>query len=355
MKKLRVAFYPYGVEQENPYQNILINELRKTNIEVIPVPGAKIFPLFQVLKVKPDILHLFWPHDMYLGRTKLLSWVKQVMLVLTLPQLNKTTIVYSADNVYSHGANNIDMEIFWTSKILQKCKGIVFASNASREIFNKYYSLEHLWSVIITHPNYFSYYPNETTKIDSRGYLGVDEKMKVLLLLGRIDPYKGIEDILLSFTKVNEPESLLIIAGKCADSKYLKVIEGLVPSGMNCKVNIINTYIPPEELQYYFCASDAVFINYKDIPLNPGSLIMAMGFGAFVIAPNFPAIQELSEKDCSILYDPTEEGSLEKSIRQALKTIPNENCKRRIIENIQKRHDPEVNSMKLLTFYQSLI
>lgn len=41
--KIKVAFFPYGLTQANPYQNLIIQGLENNGVEVIKVPGIKFF------------------------------------------------------------------------------------------------------------------------------------------------------------------------------------------------------------------------------------------------------------------------------------------------------------------------
>jgi len=355
LKKLKVAIFPYGKEQENPYQNIIISALKNNGIEVIAVPGRKIFPLLHVLKQKPDIIHLFWPFDMYLGRTGLLTFIKRMMLLLTLPLLKKTPCIYSADNIVSHDTKNQESEIYWISQIIKSCKGILFMSNAAKEIFEGYYNTNTLKTLVVPHPNYMAYYPNETDKFKSREYLNLDPGKKIILLLGRVEQYKGVEELISAFNEINDAESILLIAGKSTNPKYIDHLKNIIPTGLKSTLIFINKFIPEQELQYFFNASDAVVINYKDIPLNPGSLIMAMGFGSFIIAPVSKVLEELTDPSCSILYEADNEEALKNALQQFILGGVNENCRLQVMNKIKVNHDPMILGDKLHSFYQSLM
>ena len=53
----------------------------------------------------------------------------------------------------------------------------------------------------------------------------------------------------------------------------------------NIEIILKDKFIKDEEIQIYYNAADGAVLNYLDTPMNPGSLILAMGFGLNIIAP----------------------------------------------------------------------
>jgi glycosyltransferase involved in cell wall biosynthesis len=86
----------------------------------------------------------------------------------------------------------------------------------------------------------------------------------------------------------------LLIAG---DEKVPGTIAGLrreVDAADRSKaVMIHNKFIPDDEIQVYMRASDVMALAYEDIPMNPGSVILAMSFGLPVICVGDGSVPEI--------------------------------------------------------------
>lgn len=350
-KKLRVAIFPYGLSQENPYQNLIIKGLETAGLEVVKIPGRKLFPLLLLKKAKPDVVHIFWPHDLYIGKNKAAQIFKQWSLRLTLPILRKFTTVYSAENISSHnvGSMSVTEEVKWISKILSNSKGILFMSNAAAEVFHTHYTIVPEKRFIIPHVSYTTVYENTVSKADARVKLGLNATT-VYLILGRLQPYKGIEQSIAAFKQLNLPDTQLLIAGKSISKDYLIQLQAEAGDYLNERIKIIDTFIPNNEIQYYVNGASYLIINYKDVPLNPGSIIMAKDFGIPIIANSHPVIEEV----CGSLPHYFFMAGDVASLTQAMLTAYHKGSDLTRIPVQVPDNRPEIIGQQLYQFYQQL-
>ncbi len=359
MNKMKVAFFPYGSDN-NPYQLLLKEALEynsKGKIKVVRVPARKWFPYALPALRDADFIHHFWPHDFYTGRNKITELLKQISFLISLIWLNKK-VIYSADNLVGHDYKNFNSEVFWIQKIVNKSRAIVFMSNASRDQFLRYYKIKpNCELIVLPHINYLKYYPNVISSSKARDSLGIKYDSKVLLSLGRISPYKGIIELIQSFINLKEQNAVLVIAGKCTDLDYFKLIDKYIKIAEKDGVRIIfkNQFIQDENLQYFFNAANGVVLNYKDFPMNPGSILLAMGFGCSIIAPSIGAIPETVPIESFFGYDPDIPGSFESALRSFISTeqiLEMGELNRKIID---QKHSPEMVGGKLTSLYEKLI
>ena len=84
--------------------------------------------------------------------------------------------------------------------------------------------------IVIPEGDYKSIYLNDASKNDSRSKLGLNHEDFILLYLGFIKPYKGIEELIISFKKNKLPNQSLLIAGRAMDQNYFRKIEKLALS-----------------------------------------------------------------------------------------------------------------------------
>jgi beta-1,4-mannosyltransferase len=319
MLKEEIVFYPYGSEK-NPYQYLIRNAIlnySKNKFDIKKITGKKWFPYSRFEISDIQIIHHFWPHDFYQGRNKISEILKQFSYRISLKKIDNKILIYNADNLVGHDYNSFNKEIYWIQKLVIKAKAIIFTSIASKEIFLKFYNVrDNCELVIVPHIDYTSFYSNNISTKEARIKLSISSDSKVVLSLGRVAPYKGTLDLIRSFLLVNKPNSVLIIAGKCTDLVYEKKIktEILKAKSNNLKIIFINKFIEDNELQNYFNAADGVMLNYKDVPMNPGSVILSMGFGCSIIAPREGAIPEIVPKECLFGFDSKNLMSLESAL-----------------------------------------
>src|SRR5690606_21803496 len=169
----------------------------------------------------------------------------------------------------------------------------------------KHYHVPKEKTVIIPHGHYVGIYTNKISKQQARQNLSIPANAFVFAFVGQIRPYKGIENLLISFTQITQayPNAFLIIAGKTLLPYKKDQIKSMV-SFLN-NVIIVEDFIEDNDLQLYFNAADFIVTPYTDI-LTSGSVLNAISFSKPVIAPSIGMIPEVVEDGVSgFLYDNT--------------------------------------------------
>ena len=108
--------------------------------------------------------------------------------------------------------------------------------------------------------------------------------------------------------KVNDPDLILIIAGRVLDKNLKMEIEKkvhLIP-------NIIKklTFVDDCDVQYLFNSSDLVVLPFKDI-LNSGSAMLSLTFKKPLLCPNIGSLIELKNMFPSGVVNTYDELSLQ--------------------------------------------
>ncbi len=120
----------------------------------------------------------------------------------------------------------------------------------------------------------------------SAGY-GPDDT--VLLLFGRLDAYKGSEDLLAAFGALDAPNLHLIVAGKQVAPLEPSLAE--LPASARARVSVRDGFIADAEIPALFDLADFVVAPYREISTS-GTVMLALSLGRPVIVPALPGILE---------------------------------------------------------------
>lgn len=180
-------------------------------------------------------------------------------------------------NVYSHESSWFDKYI--TKQILKKFERYIVQSD------NEFIKLSNLFPDRIIskypHPIYNTMFSKSMEKYEARRKFGLRVETKLILMFGIIRKYKGL-DVLLSALDylvhaLNIKNIKLIVAGEFWDpiKKYEKIVEEY---NLTDYIEFHNRYIPNEEIESYFLASDIFVAPYLS-GTQSGALNLALAWG----------------------------------------------------------------------------
>lgn len=316
---MKILFIP-DYRDGNPYQQILSESLAKEGVNVY---FGNFIGLFSNLKLvakfwKPDILHIHWPHPFLIANSKSKTLLKSTIFIceLLILKIIKIEIIWTVHNIINHENKFSTQEFFFNKLLIKLCnKLIVHCSSAKKEVI-KIYGTNESSIVVIPHGNYIGWYDNAITRLQARKRLKLSNKDVIFLYFGQIRPYKGVQELISAFNKLNPRQAKLLIVGKPFNDDVAADI--LNKSNENEKIKNIFEFIPDDELQIYMNATDVVVLPYRNI-LTSGAVISAISFGKPIIAPAIGCIGDLLDENGSFLYSTTNDGLL-KAMQCALDT-----------------------------------
>ncbi|MCH7549762.1 MAG: glycosyltransferase [Candidatus Krumholzibacteriota bacterium] len=144
-----------------------------------------------------------------------------------------------------HGLGRADAYLLQSSEDEQKLQSIL---PGSRTGFNP-------------HPMYDWFNMGHYSRDQARESLGVTGR--VLLFFGLVRSYKGVDVLLRAFARVGEKlDATLLIVGEFYEDRvpYETLISEL---DIGDRVRIVDRYVPNEEVEKYFKASDLVVLPYR--------------------------------------------------------------------------------------------
>ena len=315
--QLKIVHLP--VYHDNAYQKLLMDEQRKLGHEVIDGGGGGNFLRTCLFKWKPDILHLHWPHPYMIKSSLIGSWLRSSRLIMELKiiQMAGIKLVWTIHNLVSHDSKNPHLELYFLKIIANTVNAIIVHGKAAKNIVIKQLQINNPDKIIIIpHGNYIGYYPDNATREQARGVLGIQPESFVLLFIGQIHPYKGVQDLISAFKRLKSHRLVLVIAGTIPSLNYHEVLKTMIAD--DPRINFYPGYIDDNKLQYYFHASDLVVFPFRDI-FTSGSLILAMGFGGCCLVPDFDVVTETIDPETGIVFNSKNTSSLQTKMENIIK------------------------------------
>jgi D-inositol-3-phosphate glycosyltransferase len=139
--------------------------------------------------------------------------------------------------------------------------------------------------------------PNQT---DARKKLDLPEDRQIILFFGGIRPNKGLDVLLraLEIVKSHNERVLLVIAGGLLGrfnfEQYSEIIQ---KADLSNHVQTFIKFIPEEDVDHFFAASDIVALPYLKFEAQSGVLLRAYAHKKPVVASNVGAMGELVSSD----------------------------------------------------------
>jgi glycosyltransferase involved in cell wall biosynthesis len=311
--------------QSNPYQGLLANALAETGVEVILGEGPSRFPVLPLVAAwlragRPPVLHLHWTHrylQPILGLRRPAAW--RTIAELRLLRRAGVRIVWTVHNVGAHGQTRDDAEQAVHRAIVAQSDAVICHCEAARTIATDAYELpkdlrDRLH--VIPHGHYVGVYQDTMSREDARAALGAGPDDRVLVFLGQIRPYKGVDGLVDVFRAIDRPGSRLVIAGRTSSHKVDRRLTRRI--GGDPRILFVPGMVPDALIQVYLRGADVAVLPYRDV-LTSGSAILALSFGLPVVAPGIGCLPETLDS-CSILYDSDAPDGLQRALEEALTT-----------------------------------
>ncbi len=289
-----IGIFPFG-GPGNPYTEMLAEGIVSAGYAARPLQDTKFFPLRRAACSGVDALHLLWPGNLYHSSSLPGTWLKQLMFADGLRCLSRMPASYSADNLFPHDSADIPHEISMIQRIVDSVRAVSVASAAGERLFRATYRLGPDAPIFrVPHRHYIGKYPDTVTKIQARNTLGLPANARVVLSLGRITPYKGLPELVRGFSQVDLPDTLLLVAGSEKKPGAAAAITAAAAKyGCLDSLRLDARFIPEQEIQNYLRAADVMALSYEDVPMNPGSVILAMSFGLPVVCVEDGSVPEI--------------------------------------------------------------
>jgi beta-1,4-mannosyltransferase len=309
--RLVVGYLPWW--PSNPYQVLLQQKLTARRIDVRPVRLDLKRLLRLLLRRDPiDVLHIHWPHGMYVDR----YWRFPLALFsLCLYRLFKNNVIWTVHELEFYETRYPILDRVMVRFLMRICRLLIVHSAYSEKIVRTRYRFQRDVKQVL-HPSYVERYENHIGRRAARRELGLNNAETVYLFMGHVKAYKGVEDLIAAFKKIPEESVRLYIVGQPMDGETEKRIREI--SAVDSRILLELSYVPDHRVQIYMNAADVVVFPFRKTHTS-GSVLLAMSFAKAVIAPALASIPEYVGEAAGVLFDPSHSSGLYAALHEALK------------------------------------
>ena len=298
----------FMIPKNHEYIKKLTRGLEGKGLEVMqlkPFHYSSMTNLFKLIRYGGrgyNLIHVHWlyifPHHLvmkfFMGLTRLLG----------------VKVVWEVHNILPHRWREIDRDN--SREFLENADGLILHSRQDLERIRESLGVDPSQPfIVVPHGNFIGSYRNDIGREAARNRLQIDPGEKVLLCFGFIRRNRGYECLFDAMERVEDIS--LIIAGRIEDKDVYQEIVRRAKD--NPKVRLFTGWIPDDDIQVYFNASDVVVLPYTEITTS-GVVPLAYSFKKPVITTSIGGMTEIVSEETGKLVPPEDAGRLAQAIQE---------------------------------------
>lgn len=239
------------------------------------------------------------------------------LVILLIAKLKKVILVCEIHNVVGHETGFIDRWFIWI--IMKLSDFFIVHSMGNKQKLIRMFRIDQNKITVIPMGVLSNFGDKIVTKLRARIKLKIPKNAKVVLYFGYIRKYKGVDVLIKAFKDVKEaiPHAILMIVGvNWLDWKPLQNLIERYHLEKNILINL--TYIPNDEVKYYYSACDTTVFPYRNYEAQCGPGLIALAFGKPLIVSQTGGLPELV-KSKEVVLPPGDYHVLARTIIKVLK------------------------------------
>jgi len=287
----------------NPYQRLLYGEMQRLGVEITYLGeltswrtvNLLLLPLEMVARraAGARLIHLHWVFAFALpgsirgrlSRTMAYVWF---LAWLRLCRVLGMHLVWTAHNVLPH--RPVFADDVAARRALVKASDLVLAHSQSALVGLSALGAVARKTAVIPHGPIAPLLPAAALRIPGTG-----GKPRQFLFLGRVQEYKGVEDLLAAFLDIpDELGAHLTVAGQCDEPSLQARLYALARNGGE-RIVLRLERVPDEEVTILLAASDVVVLPFRCVTTS-GSAMLALSHGRPLIVPDLASLADLPEQ-----------------------------------------------------------
>lgn len=232
----------------------------------------------RIKKLQPDAVIIQWWHPYFAP----CYWILAKLL-------RKIPLLITCHNVFPH--ERFPMDRFLTRLVLKQADGYVVQSHMDEKDLltikpNANY-------VVTPHPTYNAFKIKDMSREEARQRISVGEDVPMLLFFGFVREYKGLKYLLDALPEIRNriPDIMLWVVGDFGDDKDL-YMEQIERNDIQKNIRLVEGYVPDQEVEQYFTASDLVVLPYVSATQS-GIVQIAYGFEKPVVVTDVGGLPDV--------------------------------------------------------------
>ena len=314
-----LGYHP--VARMNPYQALLYGEGTRSGFAVVAAPtSAELAPLACASAMGVGaIAHLHWTshvladakseEDADARASTFLGFVRSL-------QQRGIKTVWTVHNRLPHRCEYPQVERQLRTELASLVDVAHIMTEGTPDAVGDLFTLPSDRLLVAEHPSYLGAYPTHHDPQLVRFETGFEPDDFVVGMIGSIQAYKGVDELLDAFAIAAPDVANLrgLIAGMPGrDPESLELVRRLRTQPM---IRAFPSKLDDQNLARLVSSVDVMALPYRST-LNSGAALLALSFGIPVIGPLLGQFVELADLGFCLAYDPHEMEGLAAALRQA--------------------------------------
>jgi glycosyltransferase involved in cell wall biosynthesis len=302
--------------ETNPYGNLLADGLARLGVEVEYLLEHS-EEWIRANASRFDVMHWHWPSHEYVdteSRSETERRMTQFVDELRLARERGLRIVWTAHNLYPHNRQFHDVDVEFRRRFVELVTAIVSHCDAAVEAVRREFH-PRAPMFVIPHGNFIDVLPPSVAREEERVALGIPDGDFAYGFIGNLLPYKGLEELIDTFRRVDPGDAWLLISGGTSPRSYGESIMARAADHPRIVVRTYD-YAPGEAFVRVLQASEIIVLPFR-ASTTSGSLVQALSWPRPCIVPHMGCLPTQMDADAGILYPADEPGGLETALRQA--------------------------------------
>lgn len=274
----------------NPYGRLLADAVEDADAQfrVTEFQPRNLFALRP-----PALCHFHWPENVATQPNALRAVLDVSVLAAAIwrARRRRIPVVWTVHNDEPHEPRRRWLGHHFMDWFAEQVDGWISLSRAGAQTaIARFPILAHRSSIVVPHGHYADWYGPPPSRPEARAAFGLEPRHRLLLALGRIRPYKGVEQLVAAFTATNDPNLRLFVGGEPEpDALGTRIHEA---ASHDNRIMLRLEKLPDPDLAMLLTAADGFVLPGQQL-LNSGSTVLALSYGLPALVPDTAALRDL--------------------------------------------------------------
>lgn len=270
----------------NPYQSMLYSRASDFDVDVSAIELDDLDALDPAAGA--SIVHLHWTNPIiqrFTDPSRARDSMRRTLDALRRYRERGGRLVWTVHNVLPHDHSHHVLELELCQHLAREADLVHVLSASTLRAVEPYYPLHDATVIMQGHASFLGHYPDTVTREHARTALGVEPDDEVIVSVGGVRPYRGLERLADAVTQLQRtrPRARLAVAGRPGRGTDVAALERALDAVPGTVHRL--DFVPHDEVQNWMRAADVAAMPYERI-LNSASFPLAQTFGVPVVAPD---------------------------------------------------------------------